>query len=91
MEQHTPTVLVIDDSPADRATIRRFLAQGAHPAHQLIEAARGEAGLRLWREHRPACVLIDAMLPDMSGLAALATLVEATDGNAPVIMLTGTS
>ncbi|NTU85930.1 MAG: PAS domain S-box protein, partial [Chloroflexales bacterium] len=43
------------------------------------------------RAHRPACVLIDAMLPDMSGLAALATLVEATDGNAPVIMLTGTS
>lgn len=47
-----PSVLVIDDDPAARGLMERFLAQqqGLHMAG----AASGEEGLRLAKELRPA-------------------------------------
>lgn len=88
MGQPPLTILVIDASPDDRATIRRLLAQGVPASCQLLDADRGAAGLRLWHERQPDCVLIDYRLPDMSGLQVLAALVEQAGDSAPVVMLT---
>jgi len=66
-----PTVLVIDDDPAARELMQRFLAQqGLH----MVGAASGEEGLRLARELRPAVILLDALMPGIDGWAVLTAL-----------------
>jgi signal transduction histidine kinase/DNA-binding response OmpR family regulator len=80
-----PTVLVIDDDPAARELMQRFLAQqGLHMAG----AASGEEGLRLARELRPAAILLDVLMPGMDGWAVLAALkAEPELSPIPVIMV----
>lgn len=81
-------LLIVDDSPEDRALYRRLIEQGA--SFHILEAELGEAGLALCRAERPDCVLLDYRLPDLDGLEILAALQD-RDGQcaAPVVFLTG--
>ncbi len=66
-----PTVLVVDDDPAARELMQRFLAQqGLH----MDGAASGEEGLRIARDLRPAVILLDVLMPGMDGWAVLTAL-----------------
>jgi len=57
-------VLIVDDCP-DTSSSMAFLARAwGHKAHT---AATGKAALALAAEHRPAVVLLDIGLPDMTG------------------------
>ncbi|MEX2220049.1 MAG: ATP-binding protein [Phycisphaerales bacterium] len=84
-------LLVVDDSPEDRATYRRMLAQGAPYRYDIAEAEAADDGLRLARARRPDCILLDFRLPDMSGLEFLAELTsrDFEVGDFAVVMLTG--
>ena len=65
------TVLVIDDEPAMRDLMQRFLAkEGLH----VVTAASGEEGLRLAKELGPLAITLDVMMPGMDGWAVLAAL-----------------
>jgi PAS domain S-box-containing protein len=65
------TVLVIDDDPAARALMRRFLGrEGFH----VEEASDGETGLARARERRPDVITLDVLMPGMDGWAVLAAL-----------------
>jgi signal transduction histidine kinase len=80
-------VLVVDDSPEDRESYRRFLAGMTPPP--LVESASTaeEAMLRL-----PAgydCLLLDYHLPDATGLEVLSELQARPLPNPAVILLTG--
>jgi DNA-binding response OmpR family regulator len=64
-------ILVIDDEPAILRFIRRALeAEG----HTVVIAADGAEGLRLAAEHRPPLVILDLVMPGLSGTAVLAAL-----------------
>jgi PAS domain S-box-containing protein len=65
------TVLVIDDDPAARAITRRVLSR---EGYGVIEAADGQTGLRLAKEHRPDLITLDILMPGMDGWAVLAGL-----------------
>ena len=65
------TVLVIDDDPAARDLMQRFLAR---EGFRVVTAAGGEEGLRLARELRPAAITLDVMMPGMDGWAVLTAL-----------------
>ena len=82
-----PTVLVIDDDPAARELMQRFLAQeqGLHMAG----AASGEEGLRLAKELRPAVILLDVLMPGMDGWAVL-TALKADPELAPIPVIMAT-
>ncbi len=67
-----PTVLHIEDNLSNVELIERVLAQ--RPGVKLIPAMQGRLGLELARQHRPALVLLDLNLPDMSGEDVLQTL-----------------
>ena len=58
------TLVVIDDQSEVRDLVRMILKA---ESHELYEAANGEAGLQLIREHLPACVILDLRLPGALG------------------------
>ncbi|HEX2733346.1 MAG TPA: response regulator [Polyangiaceae bacterium] len=83
-----PRVLIVDDSPTDRALYGRMLADADE--HYLIEELdSAESALaRLREEPLPGCVLLDYRLPGMTGVEFLRKLTSARgEAPVPVIML----
>lgn len=61
---HEPHVLVVDDDRSQRAAYQRVLRRSHY---QVSCAASGKDGLRMLIEQRPDLVLLDVMMPAMSG------------------------
>lgn len=81
------TILVIDDERRDARLIRRLLE--ATGRYQVIEAYDGESGWQAVLEHRPALVVTDLMLPDISGEELLERLrSDDRTRDMPVVVLT---
>ena len=84
------TILLVDDSPEDCATFRRYLTRHRNEAYRIVEAACGKEALALLRHETPDCILLDIHLPDMNGLDILAALKDENDfPRFPIVMLTG--
>lgn len=64
------TVLICEDEEPLRELIRVSL--GA--SHRFLEASDGKTGLQLAFEHRPDVIVLDVMLPGVSGLDVLRAL-----------------
>ena len=80
------TVLVIEDSPTSRKVISMVLAKRGYT---IEEAATGGAALRKLEAMLPNLILLDAMLPDMTGYDILFRLKNDERLKAvPVVMLT---
>ena len=84
------SILIIDDSDADRHICSLAVRNSCLGKVSVREAATGSEGIRLAKEERPGCILLDFMLPDMDGLEVLNSLRD-QDGEpmAPIVMLTG--
>jgi CheY-like chemotaxis protein len=80
------TVLVVDDDPAIRQFVGDILELDGHCVRT---APDGPAALAEIAADRPDCVLLDVMMPGMSGHEVLAAI-RAVDGGPglPVVMLT---
>jgi signal transduction histidine kinase len=87
------TVLIVDDSAADRRIYRRFLtkSEDPHEFYDILEADSGEQGLALCQEGSCQILLLDFYLPDMDGLEFLQRLKHQSHWTMPVIMMTGQS
>ena len=74
------SVLVIEDSPTSRKVISMVLSR---KGYEVNEAATGREALRMVVDQFPHLILLDAMLPDMTGYDILAQLKTrpATKGN----------
>jgi len=80
------TVLVIDDDPAVRDLMQRFLSK---EGLRVVVAADGKEGLRLARELRPDAITLDVLMPGMDGWAVLTALKDDPAlTEIPVIMIT---
>ena len=62
-------ILVVDDQALVRRTLRSLLGQQPH--WQVYEAHDGLAALERAREIRPDVVVMDIVMPNMSGIAAV--------------------
>ena len=64
-------IVLIEDSPTDRAVFTQWLTKAGH---EVLEADNAEDGLKLVREQSPQLVLMDVVLPGMSGFQATRAL-----------------
>jgi DNA-binding NtrC family response regulator len=82
-----PTVLVVDDEPMIRQLIGCFLRSRNV---SVVEAADGDAALRLTREERvrPDLAILDIVMPGVGGVALLEEL-RKDDPDLPVLLVSG--
>lgn len=80
-----PTVLVVEDEPAQREVLSYNLsAEG----FRVVQAENGEEGLILVDEENPDIIVLDWMLPSVSGIEVCRRLKTRNDTrNTPIIML----
>jgi two-component system response regulator RegX3 len=77
------TILVVDDEPTLRETLAEALES---EGHRVVTAADGREALVRFRAERPDLVLLDLMLPELSGIE-VCRIIRAESG-VPIIMLT---
>lgn len=81
----TNTAIIVDDSPIQRAQLRRVLTSAGFT----ISAEAGHANdlVALYEQHRPDLVTLDIVMPGRDGASAAADLLE-RHPNATVVMCT---
>ncbi len=77
------TILVVDDDANIREVVGLYLRRGGYA---VISAADGEEALELYRRRHPDLVVLDLMLPKLSGLKVCRRL--GAERRVPLIMLT---
>jgi len=84
------TILIVDDEPSVRDLIRDTLEL---EDHEVVEAVDGPSALEvLSAEKLPDCVVLDIMMPGISGLDVLTELrARPSTKELPVILLTAMS
>ncbi len=80
-----PTVLIVDDQPTIRKSLRHLLER---KGYHVCEADSGAAALQTAQAEEPEVILLDLKLPDIDGLEVLERLRGASPETA-VILLTG--
>jgi len=80
-------ILVVDDDPNVQRLLSYTLKQ---EGHEVVVAADGEEGFRLWRAEAADLILLDVMLPKLDGyqVAAKIRAEEGEGAHVPIIMLT---
>jgi DNA-binding response OmpR family regulator len=80
-------VLLVEDDAGIRAVVREVCRQ---QGYEVLEAERGQDGIQAGGEQQPDLILLDWVLPDISGIEVCREL-RRQGVLCPVIMLTGRS
>ncbi len=82
-------ILIVDDSPTQLSSLRKMVERGGH---ETVVAESGEKALEIAADERPQVILMDIVMPGMSGYQAARRLgkIESTK-NIPVIFVTNRS
>src|SRR6266478_5300341 len=81
----TRKLLVIEDDARQRVAIRELVGNGTV---EIVEASSAAEGLATLRDQEIGCIILDLMLPDMSGFK-LIEQIRAEHQQLPVIIYTG--
>jgi len=88
--QKKPLVLVADDSDEMREMVTSHLQQMTDPAFDVIEASDGEQAIALAKRNKPDLVVLDVMMPEVSGWEVCKKIREdASLAHTGVVILTG--
>lgn len=79
----TNLILICDDSPVVHETLGAYLKSEGFP---FLSATDGEESLRLWREKNPDLIILDIMMPKLSGIDVMREIRKVS--TVPVLMLT---
>ncbi len=81
------TILLVEDDPS----ILRGLQMNLQlEGFKVIAARDGEEGLKFARQHRPALIVLDMMLPRVDGMGVIREL-RAEDADTPIVVLSAKS
>lgn len=79
-------VLVVDDDPG----LREVLVEALEREGYVVEwASTGSEALRTIRERRPAVMVLDVHLPDMTGIDLLEQMQSVVSERPPILLMTG--
>ncbi len=79
-------VLIIDDSPTELYMLQKMVEKGGHEA---ITATEAEEGLKMASSDKPDVILMDVVMPGMSGFQATRKLnKDAETSSIPVVIVT---
>jgi len=78
-------ILVIDDDDDVRSVIRRVLQTDGH---DVVEAADGKAGMKLFRESPADLVVTDLFMPEQEGLETIREL-RRSSKDTKILVVTG--
>lgn len=81
-------ILVVDDEPSIREIVGLYLERDGHA---VIPAADGQEALELYKSERPDLVVLDLMLPKVSGIEVCRRIQSQSERRVPLIMLTSKS
>ena len=85
-QYQTRTVLVVDDDPKAVEVIAAFLPS---PAYATVRAYGGREAIVLARRMRPDLILLDLMMPDVSGFNVVQTLKsDPSTASIPILVIT---
>ncbi len=85
---NNPTILIVDDSKADRTLYKVWLGETQNTHYKVVEAADAAAGLDLFLKERPDCIILDFMMYGADGFQLLATMREEPVELPPIIFVT---
>ena len=86
MDKYRHTLMVVDDENINIAILSQILT----PEYELITAMNGQDALKRAEENRPDLILLDIVMPDMSGFDVLRKLKSTSAAKEiPVIIITG--
>lgn len=83
------TILIVDDSRADRALYRSWLANVSKKRYHLVEAQSAAEGFEAFITHEPNCLILDFMMYGADGFQLLARLKKEPVALPPIIFVTG--
>jgi len=81
--ERTQSILVMDDEPVMLQLLKRILEP---EGYNVDVAADGAYGMALYREKKPALVLLDILMPGPNGYQVLESIRQ--DSDIPIIMVT---
>ena len=84
------TLLLVDDDVSLLESLTLHFEEAekdGKPRFQVVTATTAAAGLEKAREHAPALVVLDLMLPDRSGIDVIEDM-KAVCGDAPIVLVT---
>jgi DNA-binding response OmpR family regulator len=79
----TRTILVVDDEKRLCDLVRAYLTQ---EGFRVVTATNGQEALYVARREKPDLILLDLMMPEMSGFEFMHAY--AREGDTPIIILT---
>ena len=77
-------ILIADDEPSNRNILSQELA---HEGYSVVTASDGREALRKVESSRPDLIILDYMMPDLSGLEVPKEL-RKRENDTPVVMIT---
>ena len=85
-EEHTRTVLVVDDDPKAVEVIAAFLPA---PAYTVLRGYGGKEAIALAQSKRPDLILLDLMMPEVNGFEVVEALKRNTEtAHIPILVVT---
>lgn len=80
------TILIIDDAQTDRELVGRVVTAAGHRA---VYASDGAAGVVAAKEHKPAMIFLDVVMPNQDGFATCRQLKrDPATATIPVVLVT---
>lgn len=83
MSEDAKTILLVEDEQAVRSAVQAYLER---ENYVVIPVADGQAAVKAFEEENPDLVILDLILPKLSGERVCRTIREKSD--TPIIMLT---
>jgi CheY-like chemotaxis protein/DNA-binding XRE family transcriptional regulator len=83
------TILIVDDSNADRMLYKKWLGQAPNKNYRVLEAENAKEGVDIFLEYQPDCLILDFMMYGADGFQVIAALRREQLKLPPIIFVTG--